>query len=318
MTKDATGPAGQARSERGRGKGSARRLAGALMACGVGAFAGAAAAQTGYVGILGGGPVYKHIPTNIKEIKNSGFNELIVWSVEVNATGDLNLNGEFPLTSAGAYIGNQTYPDFPRDLARMKQVSVTRVTLSVGSSNFGDWENIKSLVESQGTGPDSILYKDFAALMTALPVDAIDFDDENSYDSPSTLKFAVMLGKLGYKVTMNPYTNSSYWTSVVSQINTKLPGTVDGIHLQTFAGGEGNNPCSGWNFGSVPVYPGISDQPSAPPFLTPAQTEAAMQNWHTQCGVTGGWVWIFDQIAGTNQVRKYAHAITSGVGGAAR
>lgn len=292
-------------------------MAWALMLCGVGAFAGAAAAQTGYVGILGGGPVYKHIPKNIRELTNSGFNELIVWSVEVNSTGDLNLNGEFPLTSAGTYIGNQTYPRFPSDLKKIKQGAVTRVTLSIGSSNYGDWEDIKSLVDSQGTGPDSILHKDFAALKAALPVDAIDFDDENSYDSASTIKFAVMLGKLGYKVTMNPYTDSSYWTSVVSQINTKRAGTVDGVHLQTFAGGEGNNPCSGWDFGSVPVYPGISDQTSAPPYLTPAQTRAAMRNWHKQCGITGGWVWIFDQIAGTDQVREYAHAIIRGVGGTA-
>ena len=204
-----------------------------------------AAAQTGYVGILGGGPVYKHIPTNITELKKSGFNELIVWSVEVNSAGDLNLNGEFPLTSAGAYIGNETYPDFPADLAKIKRGTVMRVTFSVGSSNYGDWEDIKALVDSQGTGPNSILYKDFAALKAALPVDAIDFDDENGYDSASTIKFAVMLGKLGYNVTMNPYTNNSYWTSVVSQINTKRAGTVDGIHLQTFAGGGGNSPCSG-------------------------------------------------------------------------
>jgi hypothetical protein len=280
-------------------------------------------AQTGYVGILGGGPVYKHISKNIEELKNSGFNELIVWSVEVGSTGDLNLNGEFPLTSEGDYIGNETYPDFPADLKKIKRGMVKRVTISIGSSNYGDWENIKALVDSQGTGPDSILYKDFAALEAALPLNAIDFDDENSYDSSSTIKFAVMLGKLGYKVTMNPYTNSGYWTSVVSQINKKRAGTVDGIHLQTFAGGEGNSPCSGsgsmnWNFGSVPVYPGVSDQPAAPPDLTPAEAKTAMKNWHTQCGITGGWLWIFDQIAGTNLVRKYAHAITSGVGGAAR
>ena len=43
-----------------------------------------------------------------------------------------------------------------------------------------------------------------------------------------TIEFAVMLGKLGYNVTMNPYTNSTYWTSVVSQINQKRSGTVDG------------------------------------------------------------------------------------------
>ena len=318
MTEDATGPTGQARRNRGHENRTARRMAWALMLCGVGAFAGAAAAQTGYVGILGGGPVYKHIPINIRELKKSGFNELIVWSVEVNSTGDLNLNGEFPLTSGGTYIGNQTYPDFPADLKKIKRGTVTRVTLSIGSSNYGDWEDIKSLVDSQGTGPNSILYKDFAALKAALPIDAIDFDDENSYDAPSTIKFAVMLGKLGYKVTMNPYTNSSYWTSVVSQINTKRASTVDGIHLQTFAGGEGNSPCSGWDFGSVPVYPGVSDQTAAPPYLTPAQAKAAMHNWHTQCGITGGWLWIFDQIAGTAQVREYAHAITRGVGGAAR
>jgi hypothetical protein len=235
----------------------------------------------------------------------------------------LNLNGEFPLTSGGDYIGNETYPDFPADLKKIKRGTVKRVTLSIGSSNYGDWEDIKALVDSQGTGPDSILYKDFAALKAALPLDAIDFDDENSYDSSSTIKFAVMLGKLGYKVTMNPYTNSDYWTSVVSEINKKRAGLVDGIHLQTFAGGEGNSPCArsgseDWNFGSVPVYPGVSDQTSAPPYLTPAEAKTAMKNWHTQCGITGGWLWIFDQIAGTNLVRKYAHAITSGVGGAAR
>jgi hypothetical protein len=288
----------------------------ALALCGVGGFAGAAAAQTGYVGILGGGPVYKHVPTNLKELKSAGFNELIVWSVEVNASGDLNLNGEFPLTSAGTYIGNNTYPDFPADLAMIKKGKVTRVTLSIGSSNYGDWEDIKALVDSQGVGKKSILYKDFAAIKAALPIDAIDFDDENSYDAPSTEKFAVMLGKLGYNVTMNPYTNNSYWTSVVSAINTTRPGTVDGIHLQTFAGGDGNSPCSGWDFGSAPVYPGLSDQQSAPPYMDPKQAEAALASWHSQCGITGGWLWIFDQIAGTKQVKQYAQDMNKGVGNA--
>jgi hypothetical protein len=323
MTENATRPTGQARPNPGHENRNARRMAWALMLCGVGAFAGAAAAQvgpapTGYVGILGGGPVYKHIPKNINELKNSDFNELIVWSVEVNSSGDLNLNGEFPLTSDGAYIGNQTWPDFPADLKKIKKGTVTRITLSIGSSNYGDWENIKALVDSQGTGKSSILYKDFAALKKALPLDAIDFDDENSYDSPSTIAFAVMLGKLGYHVTMNPYTNNSYWISVVSQINTERAGTVDGIHLQTFAGGEGNNPCSGWDFGSVPVFPGVSDQTAAPPYMTPAQAKAAMANWHQECGIIGGWLWIFDQIAGTKQVHQYGKAITKGVGGTAR
>ncbi len=312
MTDDKTVAAQQTRA---RAPGRARRAAMALTMCAFSAFAGQAAAQTGYVGILGGGPVYKNIPLNLKELKGSGFNELIVWSVEVNTVGDLNLNGEFKLTSAGAYVGDSTYPMFPAQLRKIKKGKVSRITFSVGSSNFGDWEDIMSLVNAQGTGPSSILYKDFAALKKALPIDAIDFDDENSYDSASTIKFAEMLGKLGYKVTMNPYTNNSYWISVVSSINTASPGTVDGIHLQTFAGGEGNNPCSGCDFGTVPVYPGLSDQTSAQPYLNPAAAKAQLAKWHSQCGITGAWLWIFDQIAGTNQVHKYAKAMTAGVGG---
>ena len=314
MTNISTVPALQAQPARARKTSNARRMAWAMTACVVGTFAGAAAAKPGYVGILGGGPIYKRNLTNIMELKKSGFNELIVWSVEVGSTGDLNLNGEFKLTSAGAYVGNATYPSFPGDLANIKKGAVKRVTFSIGSSNFGDFENLKALIDKQGTGPKSIIYKDFAALKAAVPVDAIDLDDENGYDSESTIKFAVMLGNLGYKVTMNPYTNNTYWISVVSQINTQLPGTVDAIHLQTFAGGEGNTPCSGWDFGKVPVYPGLSDQTSAQPYMTPAQAQADLQKLHTQCGVSGAWLWIFDQIAGTKQVKQYAKDMIDGAG----
>jgi hypothetical protein len=305
-------------SAKAQGKTVFRRAAAvALVLCGAAFFAGTAAAQTGYIGILGGGPVYKRNPTNIGELKKAGFTELLVWSVEVGATGDLNLNGEFPLTSNGKYIGDQTWPKFAHDLRSIKSGKVTRITLSIGSSNFGDFQNLKALVDSQGTGKKSILYKDFAALAAALPVDAIDLDDENGYDSESTVKFALMLGKLGYHVTMNPYTNTSYWTSVVSQINSQMPGLVDGIHLQTFAGGAGNSPCSGWDFGDVPVFPGLSDQRSAPPYVTPDQAETKLKDWHAQCGITGAWLWIFDQIAGTNLPRQYAQAMTRGVNGMA-
>ena len=124
-----------------------------------------ASAQTGYTGIFGGGPFYKgNASANITELENSGFTEAIVWSVEVNSVGDLNLNGEFPLTSGGVYVGNSYYPNFPADLAQLKQGTVKRVTFAVGSSNVGDWEDITALVKEQGTGSSSILYKDFAAL----------------------------------------------------------------------------------------------------------------------------------------------------------
>lgn len=292
---------------------SAQLLFATALACACG---GVYAQTSGYTGIFGGGPLYKHIASNISEIENSGFTEVVVWSVEVNSAGDLNFNGEFPLTSGGTYVGNNTWPSFAADLVTMKQGTPKRITFSVGSSNVGDWQDIKALVNAQGTGPSSILYKDFQALKAALPsVDAIDFDDENSYDAASTVAFAVMLGKLGYHVEVDPYTNASYWTSVVSQINSQSPGTVDGVHLQTYAGGSGNNPCSGWNFGSVPVYPGVWDSDDTPP-----QAQSAMSSWHAQCGITGGFLWLYDDIAGKtyngqNETAAYASAINAGLGG---
>ena len=265
-------------------------------------------AQTGFTGIFGGGPFYKNA-ASITEIENSGFTEAIVWSVEVSSTGDLNFNGEFPLTSNGVYIGDQTYPNFAADMATLKQGTVKRVTFSVGSSNFGDWQDITKLVNAQGTGPTSILYKDFQALKAAIPaLDAIDFDDENSFNSPTTISFGVMLGQLGYHVAPDAFDNSSYWTNVVSQINTQLPGIVDGVHLQAYAGGAGNNPCVGWNFGSVPVWPGLWDQDD-----TPAQVQSIMSGWHSQCGITGGFMWLYDDFVGNGLAAQYASAINNAV-----
>ena len=272
------------------------------------------AAPKGFTGIFGGGPFYKtgsfDIPKNIAEIEHSGFSEAIVWSVEVNSAGDLNFNGEFPLTANGVYVGNQTYPDFPADMAKLKKAGlVKRVTFSIGSSNYGDWEDITSLVEAQGVGPKSILYKDFKALKQAIPaLDALDFDDENSYNLPTTIKFGVMVGKLGYHVVPDPYVNASYWQSVVSGINKKRPGTVDGVHLQAYAGGQGNNPCSGWDFGKVPVFPGLWDKND-----TPSQVQTMMHDWHKECGILGGFMWIYDDFVGNGEAKKYAAAINKGV-----
>ena len=270
----------------------------------------AAFTQTGYTGIFGGGPFYKNAANNITEIENSGFTEAIVWSIEVSSTGDLNFNGEFPLTSNGVYIGNQTHPDFPGNMAKLKQGTVQRVTFSVGSSNIGDWQDITALIQAQGTGPDSILYKDFQALKAAIPaLDAIDFDDENSYNTPTTIAFGVMLGQLGYHVMPDPYTNNSYWINIVSQINSQLPGTVDGVHLQAYAGGAGNNPCVGWDFGSVPVFPGLWDKVD-----TPAQVETIMSGWHSECDIIGGFMWLYDDFVGTGLAAQYASAINTAVG----
>jgi hypothetical protein len=117
-----------------------------------------------------------------------------------------------------------------------------------------------------------------------------------------------MLGQLGYHVMPDAFDDSSYWTNVVSQINTQLPGTADGVHLQAYAGGSGNNPCVGWNFGTVPVFPGLWDQVD-----TPAQVQSIMTGWHSECGILGGFMWLYDDFVGTGEAAQYASAINNAV-----
>jgi len=283
----------------------------AMLATLVVTVASAPVAHAGTSGIFGGGPLYINATNNITAIKNSGFTEVIVWNIEVKTNGDLNFNGEFPLVSNGAYIGAATHPDFASNMAALKTGTVKRITFSIGSSNVGDWQDVKALVTAQGTGTSSILFRNFAALKAAIPsVDAFDFDDENSFDQASTVQFAVMLGGLGFHVVPDPFSNAAYWTSVAAAVNAQLPGTVDSVHLQAYAGGAGNNPCSGWNFSGVPVFGGLWDRD-----VTPAQVQTTMTGWHNQCGVTGGFMWLYDDFVGTALVAQYATAINTAVSG---
>lgn len=266
------------------------------------------AAQGGMMsGIYGGGPVYNQGAAAIPQLKASGFREVIVWNIAINTQGDLNFNYEFLLASNGEYVGAATHPQFASQMAALKTAptSVTRLTFSVGSSNNGVFQAVQALVEQQGTGPDSILYRNFQALKAAIPqIDAIDFDDENCYDQASMVSFAVMLGNLGYEVNLCPYTNNGFWIDVAASANGQRPGTVTAVHLQCYSGGAGQSPCSGWDFGAVPVYPGLDSD------STPADVHGIMSGWIESCGIQGGFFWLFDAIYKKEGLtQQYASAI---------
>src|SRR5262245_57384218 len=80
-------------------------------------------------GIFGGGPIYKNRNYSINELKNSGFTYVIVWTIHIDASGNLNFNAEFPLVQNGSYIGASTYPNFTSDIASLKTgtTSINRV-----------------------------------------------------------------------------------------------------------------------------------------------------------------------------------------------
>jgi len=266
-------------------------------------------------GIYGGGPIYKNRSYSISELKNSGFTYVVVWTIHIDASGNLNFNAEFPLVQNGSYIGASTYPNFASDIASLKvaPTSINRVEFCLAAWGSSTFANIKSLIASQGTGSSSILYKNFQALKSAFPtVDAIGFDDETTYDASSATAFAVMLGGLGFKVSLVPYTNSSFWTSVASNTNSQRPGTVDRVDLQCYSGGAGNSPCS-WNFGGIKINPGLWDSEK-----TTSQVTSQLTTWKNQCGITGGFMWLYDDFANSSGTAQYAAAINtvfSGSGG---
>lgn len=269
-------------------------------------------AQTcGVSAVYGGGPFYNNASVTIPEIRSSGFNTVIVWTIHIDAKGNLDFNAEFPIVANGKYIGTTKYANFSRNMTLLKTppTSVTRIEFGLSASGSSTFSNIKALIASEGTGPTSMLYKNFKALKDSVPaLDALNFDDESTYDVSSSVKFAVMLAGLGYKIALCPYTSSNYWTSVASQTNNQVKGAVDKIFLQCYDGGASNNPCN-WNFNGIPIYPGLWDTKD-----TPAGVQTKLTNWKKQCGIQGGFMWLYDDFKGTAATKQYANAINTAIG----
>ncbi len=72
-------------------------------------------------------------------------------------------------------------------------------------------------------------------------IDAINDDDEQTYDLHSSTNFANMLGGLGYKFTEVPYTQQSFWVKLKNGLT-----NCDYVYLQCYEGGAGNDPGQ-WN-----------------------------------------------------------------------
>ncbi|RPH31939.1 MAG: hypothetical protein EHM93_11395 [Bacteroidales bacterium] len=266
-------------------------------------------AQSGSA-LYAGGPMYYNRDYSINEVRNSGFTCLVVWTIHIDASGNLNFNAEFPLVTNGSYVGASTHPNFASDMALLKTAptSVTRLEFGLAAWGSSTFANIKALVNSEGTGSTSKLYKNFQTLKSAIPsIDAINFDDENTYDAASATAFAVMLADLGYKITLCPYTSSSYWQSVAANTNNQRAGAVDLIMLQCYDGGAGNNPCT-WDdyFPCIPVWPGLWDRDN-----TPSQVQTHMDSWQTSCNIKGGFMWLYDDFKNTAKTAQYANAINT-------
>lgn len=243
--------------------------------------------------VYGGGPFFSGGTTVMNDLRASGFTTVMVWSIHVNQNGDLNLNDK-ALIANGEYVGDN--PDWAAQLATLKQAptSVNRIEVSIGAGGTTDFESIQSLVASQGTGPDSVLYRNFQKLKELTGADAANFDDESAYDVASATAFGQMLVGQGYAITFAPYTNRNFWVS----LKTNLGTAVDRIYLQDYSGGTGNDPKSWSDALGMAVQPGLWSRhgDSCTQGDDPASVKAQMSAWRQTAGITGGFMWLYDDI----------------------
>lgn len=274
----------------------------------------AAPAASADSAIYGGGPLYTGGQAVMDDLRASGFTTVIFFGLHPHENGDLHYNNDL-IISNGAYVGD---PAWLTRVASLKQAptSVNRIEFSIGGWGVGDFANIQNLIAAQGTGPDSVLYRNFQKLKEITGADAIDFDDESTYDLNSSTQFGNMLWGLGFSITLAPYTNQTYWVN----LKNNLAGKVDGIHLQVYDGGASNNPATWSSAMGMTVDPGLwlKHGTGCTAGDSPSTVQSKMTNWKSSVGIVGGFIWLYDDIQACwsqGTTAQYAAAINNAVSG---
>ncbi|MCC8243099.1 lysyl endopeptidase [Saccharothrix luteola] len=251
------------------------------------------------------------------ELATSGFGTVILWTLHVHENGDLFYN-EDRIVSDGEYCGDGTWPAWVKSLKTRKNSKVGRVEVSIGSYGAADWENIESLVNRRsadgGTGPDSILYRNFEALRDELGVDVLNSDDESCYDVNSTVEFARMAEVIGYRnFTFVPYEEVGYWQAVMRE----LGSLVDRVYLQCYAGGSGNDPADWVDELGMSVDPGLwcKNGSGCADGDSPEAVKQTLEDMGKTTSIYGGFLWRYSDMrlcsAPGRTVADYAAAVNS-------
>ncbi|MCU4176609.1 LamG domain-containing protein [Carboxylicivirga sp. N1Y90] len=267
-----------------------------------------------YSAVFGGGSFYSGGDAAILDMKNSGFTTAILWTVHIGEDASMVFNDKGVIDQNGNYIGD---PEWGTRLATLLEAPTTvdRIELGIGAWGAKSWENIKKLIDADGTGSDTKLYKAIKKLVDVTGATAINYDDELTYDVESTVAFSLMLADMGLKVSLCPYTQTSYWQSVYQQVEAEKPGTIDRVYLQCYAGGASNSP-SGWNqyFGDLKVSMGLwcRHGSSCNEGDSPSQIQNKISA--NKDNIDGGFIWLYDDIRACSnnaKTQEYATAINT-------
>ena len=266
-------------------------------------------------GIYACGHMRRHRDYAITNLRNSGYTTAILFNVNVEEDGSLTTDYSWSSQTAaeaggiicrdGAYVFDKYQPHYVSDVQALltEPTSVNRIEICIGGWGNGSYGNIRKLVERDGTGEETVLYRNFKALKEALPeIVAVNNDQEQDYNLASAVSFHRMLAEIGYKTTIAPYTNKSYWQNFVRQLNS-TPGTCELVYLQIYGGGAGNNPADWKVFGDVPMHVGFDCEASS----DIATMQSRFKNWRDTAGAKGGFLWNYSSEA--RNLNEWATAI---------
>lgn len=261
------------------------------------------------------GHIRRNRTTAIANLKNSGYTTAILFNVDVAPDGtlmtDYDWNNQRPAEAGGIickdgeYVFGEYQPHYVSDIKSLlaEPTSINRIEICIGGWGNGAYGNIHKLIEAEGTGEETALYRNFKALKEAIPeIVAVNNDQEQDYNLETAVAFHRMMAELGYKTTVAPYMNRDYWRDLVAQLN-ETPGTCELVYLQTYGGGAGNNPADWKVFGDIPMYIGFDCEASG----NLGEMQQKFERWRDNDGVAGGFLWNYNSEA--RNVNEWAAAI---------
>ena len=264
-------------------------------------------------GVYVGGHIRRERPKTITNLRNSGFTYVLLFNVSVETDGTLTTDGE-TICKNGEYVFQKTQPNYQQDIKDLKThpTSIQRIEIVIGGWGNESYDRIRDLINKNGTGSSTMLYKNFKALKEAVPeIDAVNNDDEHCYDLDTGAKFHIMMYNLGYQTTLAPYTYKSYWQNLCTKIRASKPKAVDRVMVQCYDGGAGNvNQVGSWTFS------GVSERHAGLMYYSNDwdvdKNIAQFQKWKDDGVAKGGFVWVYNSeewdmkagAAGMNRVYK--------------
>ena len=246
-------------------------------------------------GVYVGGHIRRERPKTITTLRESGFTYVLLFNVHVDPDGTLKTDGEV-ICKDGEYVFAKPQPNYQMDIRNLKTppTSIQRIDIVIGGWGNNSYDNIKNLINTKGTGANTMLYKNFKALKEAVPeIDGVNNDDEQCYDLETGAKFHIMMYNLGYKTTLAPYTNKSYWQNLCTKIRASKPDAVDRVMVQCYDGGAGNvNRVGTWTFNGVNErHAGLLNYSND---WSVDKNMAQFQKWKDDGVATGGFVWVYN------------------------